>query len=244
MKPALRSPIFGDSLATARPLRPDECEQETGGTSPIPSSILAVAIFIASELMLFGGLLSAFMILRAENSQWPAAGQPHLPLLITTLNTLILFASGWTVIRAVKAARNGERDALVNRLLFTLMLGAVFLLIQGSEWVRLIHFGLTLSSSVYGGLFYMLVGIHALHVTAAVVALCVVLRLARRNRYSSNNYSGVVACSLYWCFVVLLWGVIYVTVYLDQDCAVAGGGNCCIADTSDSSRVSLLLCGQ
>ena len=60
----------------------------------------------------------------------------------------------------------------------------------------------------------LLVGIHAIHVMGAVMALCVVLRRARHRRYLRSDYSGVVACSLYWCFVVLLWGVIYVTVYL------------------------------
>ncbi len=214
MKPALRSRAFTHSLATAPGLQPVDGDEETGGASPIASNVLAVAIFIASEVMLFGGLLSAFMILRAENSQWPPLGQPRLPLLVTTLNSLILFASAWTVIRAVRAARNGERDALTNQLSLTLLLGAIFLFVQGSEWIRLIHFGLTVSSSVYGGLFYTLVGIHAVHVMGAVVALCVVLRLARQGRYLPDDYSGVVACSLYWCFVVLLWGVIYVTVYL------------------------------
>ncbi len=214
MRLALRSQTSVDALATAQVLQPVESEEEIGGASPIASNVLAVAIFIASEVMLFGGLLSSFMILRAENSQWPPVGQPRLPLQVTTLNSLILFASCWTVIRAVGAARNGQRDALINRLSWTLLLGAVFLLVQGSEWVRLIHFGLTVSSSVYGGLFYTLVGIHAVHVIGAVVALCVVLRLARQGRYLPGDYSGVVACSLYWCFVVLLWGVIYVTVYL------------------------------
>jgi cytochrome c oxidase subunit III len=212
MKLALRSRDSFHALATAPGLQPAERDEETGGTSPIASNVLAVAIFIASEVMLFGGLLSAFMILRAENSQWPPLGQPRLPLLVTTLNSLILFASGWTVIRAVRTA--GARDALINWLSLTLLLGAVFLFVQGSEWIRLIHFGLTVSSSVYGGLFYTLVGIHAIHVMGAVVALCVVLRLARQGRYSPEDYSGVVACSLYWCFVVLLWGAIYVTVYL------------------------------
>jgi heme/copper-type cytochrome/quinol oxidase subunit 3 len=214
MKLALRSRPFADSLATASGVQPIDGEEDTGGTSPIASDVLAVAIFIASEVMLFGGLLSAFMILRAENSHWPPLGQPRLPLLVTTLNSLILFASGWTVIRAVRAAGNGERDALTNQLSLTLLLGAVFLLVQGSEWIRLIHFGLTVGSSVYGGLFYTLVGLHAVHVMGAVVALCVVLRLARQGRYSPADYSGVVACALYWCFVVLLWGVIYVAVYL------------------------------
>jgi heme/copper-type cytochrome/quinol oxidase subunit 3 len=80
MKLTLRSEAFADSLATAPGLRPADGGQEIGGTSPIASNVLGAAIFIASEIMLFGGLLSAFIILRAENSQWPPIGQPRLPL--------------------------------------------------------------------------------------------------------------------------------------------------------------------
>jgi len=213
MKAAIQSFGRADTLA-AVPVALAEGEGDSGGASPIPSNVLGVAVFIAAEMMLFGGLLSAFMILRAENAQWPPVGQPRLPLPITTVNSFILFASGWTVIAAVRAIRDGDRKALVDRLSLTLILGATFLLVQGAEWIRLIKFGLSVSSSLYGGLFYTLVGIHAVHVMGAVAALCVVLRLARRGRYLADEYSGVLAVSLYWCFVVLLWGVIYGTVYL------------------------------
>jgi len=214
MKAAMQSFGRADTLA-AMPVAPAGGEGDSGGASPIPSNVLGVAVFIAAETMLFGGLLSAFMILRAENAQWPPVGQPRLPLPITTVNSFVLFASGWMVISAIRAIRKGDRKALTARLLLTLILGATFLLVQGAEWIRLIKFGLSVSSSLYGGLFYTLVGMHAVHVMGAVAALCVVLRLARRDRYSRNEYSGVIACALYWCFVVLLWGIIYATVYLD-----------------------------
>jgi len=213
MKPAMQSVGHADTLGAMRVVLADG-ERDSGGASPIPSNVLGVAIFIAAELMLFGGLLSAFMILRTESAQWPPVGQPRLPLPITTVNSLGLFVSGWTMISAVRAIGNGNRKALIDRLALTLILGLSFLLVQGAEWVRLIKFGLSVSSSLYGGLFYTLVGVHAVHVMGAVAALCIVLWMARRGRYSRNEYSGVVACALYWCFVVFLWGVIYGTVYL------------------------------
>jgi heme/copper-type cytochrome/quinol oxidase subunit 3 len=188
--------------------------ERTEGATGIASSVLAVAIFIGSEIMLFGGLLSGFIILRAGNPHWPPAGQPRLPLFITTLNTVVLFASALTVLRAVSSAKRGDRQGLANGLLATFALGLMFLTVQGSEWLRLVRFGLTAGSSIYGGLFYTLVGLHALHVAAAVSALAAVLGMARGGRYSPGDYSGIVAVSLYWFFVVALWGVIYVTVYL------------------------------
>lgn len=183
-------------------------------TTGIASSVLAVAIFIGSEVMLFGGLLSGFIILRAGNPFWPPPGQPRLPLLVSTLNTAVLFASAFSVLCALRAASRGDAQRLVTSLVATLTLGLMFLAVQGSEWVRLIRFGLTAGSSVYGGVFYTLVGLHALHVAVAVSALAVALGMARAGRFSSADHSGVVALSLYWYFVVALWGVIYVVVYL------------------------------
>jgi heme/copper-type cytochrome/quinol oxidase subunit 3 len=93
-------------------------------------------------------------------------------------------------------------------------LGGVFLAIQGFEWMRLIHFGLTLSSSVYGGLFYTLIGCHGLHVVGALIWLLIVFGLAKRGRYTREHHVGLQTCGMYWTFVVALWPVLYGVVYL------------------------------
>jgi heme/copper-type cytochrome/quinol oxidase subunit 3 len=94
------------------------------------------------------------------------------------------------------------------------VLGAVFLAVQGIEWLRLIHFGLTVSSSVYGGLFYTLIGFHALHVVGALLWLMCVWLLAKRGRFTRDRHTGVQTCAMYWLFVVGLWPVLYGLVYL------------------------------
>ena len=96
----------------------------------------------------------------------------------------------------------------------TVFLGAQFLIIQGYEWLRLIHFGLTLSSGVYGSTFYTLIGFHGLHVFGAMLWLITVLVQARRGRFTPNSATGVEVCAIYWMFVVVLWPVLYVLVYL------------------------------
>jgi cytochrome c oxidase subunit 3 len=93
-------------------------------------------------------------------------------------------------------------------------LGAGFLLVQGYEWIRLLHFGLTVSSSVYGGLFYTLIGFHAAHVLGALIWLVLVLFKARRGEYTRHNHTGLQVCSMYWIFVAALWPVLYGLVYL------------------------------
>jgi heme/copper-type cytochrome/quinol oxidase subunit 3 len=178
--------------------------------TPIPSGVLGMAIFVATEAMFFAGLISAFWVLRAEAITWPPPGQPRLPVEVTAVNTLLLLASGWTVQRAVRAVRGGEPWA-VRWLGATLLLGAAFLTIQGVEWLRLIGFGLTTGSGLYGATFYALIGAHALHVCAAIVPLAVALRRVRGGRADAVWLEPV---RMYWTFVVAVWPVLYGLVYL------------------------------
>lgn len=177
----------------------------------VPSATLGMALFVATEVMFFAGLVSAFLVLRAEALVWPPPDQPRLPVGVTGFNTALLLASGWTVRRAVAALREGGRPG--PWLEATALLGALFLGIQGGEWVRLVGFGLTTTSSLYGGIFYTLVGAHALHVLAALAALLVVTARARRGRYRPDAPGGLELCRMYWLFVVAVWPVLYVLVY-------------------------------
>lgn len=195
-----------------------------GGDPPPPSSQpavpvignarLAVLMFLGAEAMFFAGLIGAFLVFRLGSSIWPPPFQPRLPVGITGVNTIILLMSAWTMQLSLRGVRAGEGGKLVRYLVLTAALGAIFLVVQGYEWLRLIHFGLTVSSSVYGGLFYTLIGFHGLHVFGALIWLLVVLAYAKRGRFSSNRHTGLTTCSMYWTFVVGLWPVLYVLVYL------------------------------
>jgi heme/copper-type cytochrome/quinol oxidase subunit 3 len=145
---------------------------------------------------------------------WPPPLQPRLPLLVTGLNTLVLLASSVAMIAALRAMRRADRRALVDRLAVTAALGALFLAVQGFEWARLIHYGLTVSSGAYGATFYTLIGLHAAHVLGALVWLLVVLRLAARGRFLDGRAGALRACAIYWHYVVALWPVLYISVYL------------------------------
>jgi heme/copper-type cytochrome/quinol oxidase subunit 3 len=175
---------------------------------------LAMMFFIAAEIMFFMGLISAFLILRMTAPVWPPPLQPRLPLLVTSLNTLVLLASSVAMIAAGRALARHDARALSHRLGVAAALGAAFLIVQGYEWVRLVHFGLTVSSGTYGATFYTLIGAHAAHVLAALVWLVVARWLAARGRFGDGRTAPVKACAMYWHFVVALWPVLYVLVYL------------------------------
>jgi cytochrome c oxidase subunit III len=183
--------------------------------APIASNAwLAVLMFLGAEAMFFAGLIGAYLVFRISSTIWPPPFQPRLPAEITGINTLILLASAVTIRLGLKANQRGDRARLVRFLSWTAAAGTVFLLIQGFEWFRLIHFGLTVSSSVYGGLFYTIVGCHGLHVFGALVWLLVVWQKARTGKYTRQNYVGLQICGMYWTFVVGLWPILYGLVYL------------------------------
>ena len=170
-------------------------------------------VLIAGEVMFFGALVSAFLVLRLSAAVWPPPFQPRLPVEVTAVNTLVLIASSLAMVWATRALRARDRAALVRWLAAAAVLGTTFLTVQGYEWVRLVSFGLTVSSGAYGTTFYGVIGTHALHVLAALVWLVVTTVLVAQG-LTARRVSLVRACAMYWHFVVGLWPLLYVAVYL------------------------------
>jgi heme/copper-type cytochrome/quinol oxidase subunit 3 len=189
----------------------------SGARTAVPrvsNARLAMAIFLAFESMFFAALVAAYLVFRLRTVIWPPADLPELPLAVTWLNTGVLAASAFTMRRARIAQRAGRRDDVMHALTLTAVLGTVFLVVQGSEWVRLIGHGLTLSTGMYGATFYTLIGCHGLHVLAAVVWLLVVLARAQRSRFAGPVRVPLELCAIYWFYVVALWGGLFPLVYL------------------------------
>jgi cytochrome c oxidase subunit 3 len=214
--------VVKDELVEAPRLRRFTIIHGSGGGPPaataavpaIPNAQLGVLVFVAFEAMVFAGLITAYLVLRAGSFVWVPPELPRLPLAVSWINTAMLLASAVTMQRAVGAIRGGRYEGLKAALLATLILGAGFLAVQGAEWVRLVHRGLTMSSSLYGATFYTLIGLHALHVVGAVAWLTGVYWLARRGRFSATHHLGIDVCATYWYFVCALWVVLFWLVYL------------------------------
>ena len=175
-----------------------------------PSAVIGTLIFVVTELMLFAGFISAFTITRAAYNTWPPIGQPRLPMEETLINSVALLASGVMLFianrRFVQDPQSARRPTLV-----ALGLGVFFVVFQGVEWVGLIREGLTLTSSNHGAFFYVIVGTHALHAVAAILALG--LAAARLMR-GTLAHSTFLATQVFWYFVVGVWPVLYWRVYL------------------------------
>lgn len=174
--------------------------------SRLSNGVLGMVFLLTTEVMFFAALISAYLVSRANAFDWPPLDQPRLPVEQTALNTLVLLASAQTM-RSALRARDRDPERLRRLLLVTLGLGTAFVALQGYEWTRLLGFGLTGRSSVYGAFFYLIVGTHGLHVIAGLAALVAALVGVIERR--SLHLAGI-----YWYFVVWLWPVLYVLVYV------------------------------
>lgn len=175
----------------------------------VPSSVFGMLIFVFTELMFFGGLISAFWIIKSAAVVWPPPGQPRLPFEQTAFNTLLLLASGamllWT-------RRTFQRDRAKARVPMALAmgLGATFVVLQGAEWVALLRQGLTMTSSSLGSFFYLIIGLHGLHVVVALGILAYAWQRLQRGWLASSQLA---TAEVFWYFVVGIWPVLYLVVY-------------------------------
>jgi len=205
-------PIFDDPDGSG-----DSGDHTNGDTGePTGNALLAMMLFIGADLMFFAGLIGAFVVFRFGAESWPPPGQPRLPLGVTAINTAILIVSGMAMIQVWRRLAQWNRARVLKGILATAGLGLTFLLVQGYEWIRLIDFGLKLSSGVFGGMFYVLIGCHGLHVLGAVVALMVVVArfYLNPNSYGPQRSLGIKLIGMYWILVVALWPILYGLVYL------------------------------
>lgn len=168
-----------------------------------------MAIFVASETMLFMGFISAFNIVKAGSINWPPANQPRLPVEITGVNTLFLLLSGLCLFLSYKNFKNSK--SFEKTFLCSVLLGIIFIAIQGYEWMNLLGHGLTLTSSNYGGFFYLIIGSHAIH---AFFALLLMLKVYFQRRQPEKLKRGFLTIQVFWYFVVGMWPLLYVAVYL------------------------------
>ena len=178
----------------------------------VENGVFAMLLLVFAEVMLFSGLISSYLIARATAlpGTWPPEGQPRLPFESTAINTAALLASGVLLVLAQRTFQRNGAAAAVPLTGWALALGAFFVVFQGVEWARLLAQGLTLTSSKLGAYFYTLVGTHAIHAVAAILALGWVWLQMHSGRVTRSAFGGA---QVFWYFVVLVWPVLYLLLY-------------------------------
>jgi cytochrome c oxidase subunit 3 len=187
------------------------------------ASISGMWVFLATEMLFFGGLFLAYLVLRTTHPRAFAIGSAHSDLLLGTLNTAILLTSSFTMVLAVHYAEAGLPKRIAPFLLVTILLGLVFLGLKGLEYHEHISdhlfpgdFRKDLPKPVelFFWLYFVMTGLHAVHVIIGVVLLSVMTFLAWRGRFSRSHCTPVKVSGLYWHFVDVVWIFLYPLFYL------------------------------
>ena len=174
---------------------------------------LAMFVLFGTLSMLFGASVVGYLITRSQNDVWKTATMPGLPLGLLA-STALLAGLSVAMHVALRAVRHNRFEALQRSLLLALLFGVAFVVGQAENWRSM--YGATIATdarTLYGFTFYMLTGLHAIHVLAGFVPLSIVIRRARQREYSSSNHEGVKLCGQYWDYLAVVWLILLSVLY-------------------------------
>ncbi len=189
-----------------------QAREETG----LYNAKLGVWIFLASEIMLFGGLFSAYILLRIGSPVWPPSGETHLSIPLATLNTFNLILSSWTVVKSWVALKENDFAGFKKFMGITLLCSIVFLVIKYFEYSHKIHLGIYPSTDNFFGIYYTMTGLHGLHIIGGLI-LNFYLWGPGANMWQTEPErftNRVEVAGLYWHFVDLVWIFLFPVLYL------------------------------
>jgi heme/copper-type cytochrome/quinol oxidase subunit 3 len=174
-----------------------------------------IKLVVGTEAMFFLCLIMAYVYM-AFHSGFEPHEVGRLDIRTTGFYTVLLIGSSFTLLLAERGYRNARAGMLRGWLVATLGLGAVFLVGQGREYIRLIRENITLSGSVFGTSFFTLTGFHGLHVLVGLIILSILLFLAFLGDYDRPEKGGgtLGTVAIYWHFVDIVWIVMFMVVYV------------------------------
>jgi heme/copper-type cytochrome/quinol oxidase subunit 3 len=176
---------------------------------------LGMVIFLASWAMLFAALFFAYGFIRTRSESWPPSDVPLLPVSWPAANTLVLALSSAAVQRGLRAIQRGETRASTRSVVGAALLGVIFLLSQLLLWSALYRLGLKPSTGgPYASVFYGLTWFHALHVLVGVFGLAWVASQLWRGWLSPARHLPLKLWTMYWHFVGVIWGLLFISVFL------------------------------
>jgi cytochrome c oxidase subunit 3 len=184
----------------------------TQGSRSRPPAMLTVGtvVWLASELMFFGGLFAAYFTLRSETAVWPPS-DVTLETTFSAIFTAVLIASSGTIHLAGKALERGDRGGVQRWIVITFVLGALFLANQIREF--LVN-DFSISSHAYGSIYYLMTGFHGLHVAAGLVLLLIALSMVVNAGTLTRRTPAVESVTYYWHFVDVVWVGLFTTIFL------------------------------
>ena len=182
-------------------------------TTGLPHTKLAIWLFLASECLLFGALITTYLLYRGSSLKGPYP-QDVFDIAYTSVSAFVLLFSSLTMVLALSAAQRRDRVRMRLWLLATALLGLTFVGGQVYEFTTFYHEGLAINTNLFGTTFYVLTGFHGAHVTAGVLWLCTLAAIDKKRGLREDEGLVVDMCALYWHFVDVVWIAIFVLLYL------------------------------
>ena len=186
---------------------------------------IGTVVWLASELMFFAGLFAMYFTLRASRPDIWEDNVHKLNVTFALINTIILVLSSVACQMGVFAAEqlkprrtgsllNVKAWGMAEWFVLTFIMGAIFVAGQAYEYATLVSEGVTIASSAYGSAFYITTGFHALHVTAGLVAVLLIIgRAYVAKRFGHYEATSAIVVSYYWHFVDVVWIALFFVVY-------------------------------
>ena len=187
---------------------------------------LGMWLFLATEILLFAGLFTGYAVYRFEFPLAFAEASRHLNLTAGTVNTVVLITSSFTVALAIHFARTDRKNAAAVCLVLTILMALAFLGIKAIEYTEHFHERalpgkfyafkeVTIpGAAMFYSLYFLMTGLHGLHVVIGMSVLTWILWRTMQGRYSSRYYTGLELGGLYWHLVDLIWIFLYPLLYL------------------------------
>ncbi len=181
----------------------------TRSATGIPTGRLAIWWVLASEIVIFGGLLGVYVMHRLGHPEW-ADAQAHTKTMVGAFNTFVLLTASFTAVQGHKAAEEGDGRKAGKFLVFTIIGAFLFLTVKSLEWASEIREGFTIQANGFWSFYYTAAGLHAAHVLAGAIVMIFVARDAFRGRELQRvEYVGI-----YWHFVDVIWIFLFPLLYI------------------------------
>jgi cytochrome c oxidase subunit 3/cytochrome o ubiquinol oxidase subunit 3 len=179
----------------------------------ISNEKVAMWAFLGSECLLFGALISTYILYRHRSVQGLV---PHnlYDIPFTSVSSFVLLMSSLSMVLALNAIQRGDERRLRVWLATTATLGAIFISGQIYEFTSFIRKGMTIKTNVTSGAFYVLTGFHGVHVTIGIIMLLSLVNLSVRGKIPKERSEVIEIAGLYWHFVDIVWIIIFTVVYL------------------------------
>jgi heme/copper-type cytochrome/quinol oxidase subunit 3 len=188
-------------------------EHGAHGGSGLSNNKLAMWLFLGSDCLLFGGLISTYMLYRGRVQRGPNPNELYnIPF--TSVSSFVLLMSSLTMVLAVTAAGRNDDRRMRIWLCTTAFLGSLFVGAQVFEFRSFYSKGLGFTTNLFGSSFFTLTGFHGVHVSLGVIMLLSIVGMTLRGKIPGRKAEVVELIGLYWHFVDIVWIVIFTLVYL------------------------------